>query len=167
MPSPRFSWKLPARLARGTAQAAYRLTVGAWDSGVVHSANTVLVSYTGPPLLPDTFYGWSVAWSNGTHEALPTRSEFHTGLFAPADWQGAQFLGNSTHGYLAAFFDAPAGPIARVMAYVAAVGGFALQVNGVAVGDQFGVSAWAQSNLQIYYQALNVPPTLFKVDERL
>lgn len=122
------------------------------------------IACTYAPLLPDKHYNWSVRWSNGMHEAEPATADFHIRLFAEPDWHGAVFVGQSACRYIEGAFKNPSGQVSRVMAYVAAFGGMALQVNGESVGGQIGVSVWLKAAQQITYQAKAVPAALLKVN---
>jgi alpha-L-rhamnosidase len=106
VPRPRFSWELESAV-RGAGQSAYQVIVASspeklaklegdvWDSGRVESKQTVQIEYGGAPLVSNQRYHWTVrVWDElgreGNHEAAT--AWFETGLFAPADWAGAQWI---------------------------------------------------------------------------
>ncbi|MEV6384953.1 family 78 glycoside hydrolase catalytic domain [Streptomyces sp. NPDC051773] len=105
---PRFGWHTRSA-TRGWRQGSYqilvagseaRLTAGnadVWNSGQVHSADSVAVPYAGEPLRPSTRYHWSVAvWDAEGHRAGSATSVFETGLMSTdgvTGWDGAQWIG--------------------------------------------------------------------------
>eukprot|EP01051_Picozoa_sp_SAG22_P010383 SAG22_NODE_933_length_6434_cov_5.195264_2_plen_480_part_00 len=106
----RVSWEVTSSV-RGDTQQAYELVVAGATSGkVAWSANS---SATGgvplPPaflessggLAPNTEYAFSVRGYMTSGKGAPTawtNSSFSTGLFADADWHGAQWIGAGNGG---------------------------------------------------------------------
>jgi len=140
-----FAWTLQAS-GRAVAQTAYRIVVRrtdpahagvVWDSGPVLSARQAFVAYTGPPLAAGAAFEWTVQ-PRGYGERwgpVSAPARFTTALRA-ADWQ-AQWLrpaGTSQQPdrmtYLRTEVTPPAGPLARVTAYVAAAHTYRLFVDG-------------------------------------
>lgn len=82
-------------LARGQAGAPRRLGPIIWRSGRVASSSSVDVAYGGPALEPSTVYVWRVrVWGNhGQVSAWSSPAWWETGLFTPADWSGAKWIG--------------------------------------------------------------------------
>ncbi|HYJ49875.1 MAG TPA: family 78 glycoside hydrolase catalytic domain [Microbacterium sp.] len=87
--APRFSWIV------GHAQDAYELEVStadgvvAWGSGVVESAESSLITYTGEPLTSNTAYTWRVRSRAGEAWTEEAASVFETALLDPGDWVAA------------------------------------------------------------------------------
>lgn len=104
--APSFSWQVTA-LTRGWYQAAYQVQVAStatalrdgsadlWDSGRVGSGESLHVPYAGKSLKSARGVYWRVrVWGrdgSGTEFSAPQR--FDTGLLAPGDWQGSQWIG--------------------------------------------------------------------------
>lgn len=97
---PRFSWTIESG-RRGVEQESYRLRVSTrgprprqvWDSGVVPSRESANVEYAGPALAPATEHTWRVDVVTNRGRSTTT-SSFRTGLYAEADWAGAEWIGN-------------------------------------------------------------------------
>lgn len=101
---PRFSWIIDTE-ARGTVQQSYRLQFAksadalaagdlSWDSGVVDSAESSNVEYSGPTLESASRYFWKVDVTTNAGTAAAA-SEFRTGLYdAGTDWHGSKWIGN-------------------------------------------------------------------------
>ncbi|TDF90587.1 alpha-L-rhamnosidase [Paenibacillus piri] len=97
---PRFSWQLKS-VRRGVLQAAYRIMVAdteeklwqgtglIWDSGKVHSDESVFCAYEGEPLLSGKRYYWRVkVWDRtGAESEWSTASYWETGLLQREDWK--------------------------------------------------------------------------------
>ena len=142
--TPQFGW-LPQDRDPGEAQTAFELRVtkvdGAlvWDSGKVASSEESWVPYSGPALDPGTTYNWAVRTWDRAGEASPYgTARFGTGL-GDHDWSGAEWIRRTTSGNDAAndytlarkTMQVSAGsPVVRARAYVAAMGDWALHVNG-------------------------------------
>lgn len=173
-PRPRFSFDHGAAtteaLARGAAQASYRITVASlphesvaplsWDSGVVHSTSCSQIEYNGTALVPFTSYRWTVEWEASTGESsAPASAIFETGPMAQRDWHGADWLTGSQLRYELTLPDGSA--IDRARAYVAAVGCHSLVVNGgTPAPDYRGICPWAVNGKNIRYQTHNISTLL-------
>ncbi|MFI1360883.1 family 78 glycoside hydrolase catalytic domain [Streptomyces sp. NPDC020898] len=97
---PVFGWALASN-RRTTSQKAYEIQVGrtprsadVWASGKVKSDRQVGVKYGGPALESATRYSWRVrAWDDkGTVSPWSASAYFETGLLAPGNWEGAQWI---------------------------------------------------------------------------
>jgi len=70
-----------------------------WDSGVVHSNNTLNIAYGGPALSSDADYQWSVVWTDSKGvQSSPATATFSTALYTPASWQGAAWVSSAKNG---------------------------------------------------------------------
>jgi alpha-L-rhamnosidase len=93
-PRPLLSWRV-AGPGRGRRQTAYQIVVtgedGAvsWDSGVVASADSVDVPYSGPPLPARTLQHWRVRIADeaGRWSAWSEPASWETGQLGTAGWQ--------------------------------------------------------------------------------
>lgn len=148
VPTPRFSWRLPAHLNK---QQAYQVIVGtdsvavangtggAWDSGKILSSE-VLTVYAGKAMQPYTRYYWKVSvWDDANNNYTSAVSHFETGLMGMHNWKGSWI--SDTHDYRlkpAAYFrkafDAGR-KIRQARAYIAVAGLYELSINGTRVGD--------------------------------
>ncbi|KAJ7190112.1 hypothetical protein GGX14DRAFT_53894 [Mycena pura] len=99
--SPRFSWRISSS-ARSVAQSTYRLTISTvspgasdiWDSGTLTSAKPYLAPYSGPALVSDTLYFWTVAVTT-TAGSASASSNFTTGFLAQSDWGASAWIGKN------------------------------------------------------------------------
>ena len=141
--APRLSWQLAAPATR---QEAYRLQVGAWDSGWVESDESVLVPYEGPAIGSRTRIEWRVQLRTdaGLSPWSPW-SWWETGLLGADDWS-AQWISPVEADPLPAAGERPAsvlrtrftvteaGSSARI--HATAHGLYELFLDGERVGDQ-------------------------------
>jgi alpha-L-rhamnosidase len=102
---PRLSWQLHSK-QRDVKQTAYQILVAAtsdalkpgaaevWDSGKVDSANSVLVPYSGKPLVSRTQYFWKVrVWDNsGQPSTWSKPAHWSMGILDPKEWN-AKWIG--------------------------------------------------------------------------
>ncbi|WP_159885681.1 alpha-L-rhamnosidase [Paenibacillus puerhi] len=98
--APRFSWQLKSE-RRGVLQAAYRIMVAnseenllrgsdlCWDSGKVHSDESVFCTYEGEPLTSRGRYYWRVkVWDqSGAESDWSTVAYWEMGLLRREDWK--------------------------------------------------------------------------------
>lgn len=103
--SPMLSWKCHST-NRDFHQSQYRVLVASspdklteesadlWDSGWVKSPQSLMIKYEGKDLSPATTYYWTVniADNTGRKSSYTAPSLFTTGLYAPTDWHGAQWI---------------------------------------------------------------------------
>ncbi|MDR0671348.1 MAG: family 78 glycoside hydrolase catalytic domain, partial [Oscillospiraceae bacterium] len=95
-----FSWKLRKGEARGVRQDTYRIVVSdkeeaVWDSGVVTSDRASGVPYGGAPLAAGQAYRWRVTLTDNRGASASGEAAFGMGLFAEADWNGAQWISSA------------------------------------------------------------------------
>ncbi|BBA96611.1 putative rhamnosidase [Actinacidiphila reveromycinica] len=76
------------RVAPATASGGKGRPAAGWDTGRVRSANATAVPYTGPALVADRTYTWTVrTWNKeGAASAWSAPATFDTGLPAATDW---------------------------------------------------------------------------------
>jgi len=103
---PRLSWRLDAS-GRDQAQTGYQILVASspgklaanqgdlWDSGKVLSDQSIQLEYGGKPLASRTRCFWKVrVWDQtGQVSGWSQPAQWTMGLLAPADWDGAQWIG--------------------------------------------------------------------------
>lgn len=100
---PRFSWQIFANeMQRGVVQKAYQILVASseesllegkadyWDSGKIHSNQSVLVPYEGKELQSNDMCYWRVkVWTGDGEESFWSASaHFSIGLLHKTDWKG-------------------------------------------------------------------------------
>ncbi|WP_162463272.1 alpha-L-rhamnosidase [Paenibacillus psychroresistens] len=100
---PMFSWKLAAS-KRDQKQSAYRIIVASslgdiWDSGMVHSDETLQIKYRGSKLSSGQRCYWQVMVWDGNLAASEwsTEASFEMGLLRAEDWKGDWIGGNSSN----------------------------------------------------------------------
>lgn len=106
--APRLSWLLQADPGEtGKTQRAYRVLVASsetnlaadvgdlWDSGKTTSSQSRAVGYAGQPLATQQKAWWKVRAWDETDQPTPwsAPASWTMGLLAPADWQGAAWIG--------------------------------------------------------------------------
>jgi len=179
---PRLSWQLESIrqagiVPRGIMQVGYELVVldGQHQDTVWHirrdnSAQSIWVQYTGPSLISDHRYRWSVrVWDNHGHVS-PTSDPafFQTGLLAPSDWK-ASWIGP---GYAEDSVNRPS-PLLRkrfniskrivsATLYITARGLYEAQINGQRIGDALFTPGWTDYDKRLQYQAYDVTSLLRK-----
>lgn len=105
---PVFNWQLSLNKPH-VHQTAYRILVAdnpallerdkgnIWDSKKVISDESIQIPYAGKTLQPATMYYWKVmVWNNGMASDWSTPAHWQTGLYTPADWHHAQWIGYDT-----------------------------------------------------------------------
>lgn len=161
--SPRLTWELNDTL-RGCHQVAYQIMVASkpdlltsgnpdiWNSGKVRSSQSILVPYEGPEVESGKRYYWSVCiWNqNGQKSAFSEPAFWEMGKLHRSDWQ-AQWIGmpdtisDMTVGFpscrsLSYYkrFNIPEGKkIESARAYMTALGGYTIDLNGERVNTEF------------------------------
>ncbi|MDR6943996.1 alpha-L-rhamnosidase [Mucilaginibacter pocheonensis] len=157
---PRLSWQITSD-ARNTNQIAYRIIVAStpaklaagegdlWDSRKVYTDRSIMVTYTGKPLLSRTACYWKVkVWTNKGETKWSLPAQWTLGLLNATDWK-ARWVGYD-HGfpwdsvskfsrlsarYYRKQFDVSSG-IKKATAYIVGLGHYELYINGKMIGDQ-------------------------------
>ena len=100
--APRMSW-MADNTERNWRQSAYQIAVASspekiknpdiWDSGVVPSADSVGIAYTGLALQSRKRYYWAVrTWDGAGKPQDSSEAWFETGLLNVADWNNSQWI---------------------------------------------------------------------------
>eukprot|EP01046_Picozoa_sp_COSAG06_P031306 COSAG06_NODE_3038_length_5930_cov_14.172869_1_plen_1031_part_00 len=152
---------------RGATISAYRIVVSRgdaeqaaspawWDSGRVSSNDTTAVRCA-KALPADSTWAWTAQyWDGGGQESPLAHGVFETGPIAPADWASSRWVGGGQGELRIRFVTLER--VQRARLFVASPGGQTLSVNGVAVGDQTGVSSWMDYNKSLVYVGYDVTP---------
>jgi alpha-L-rhamnosidase len=172
---PSFAWTV-RDTGRAEAQTAYQLRVapvksgpkdrvgGGWNSGRIRSADSTQAPYTGPALLADHTYTWSVRTWNREGRASPwsAPATFDTGLLAADDWSAASWLRVDDGSYVRGDVDV-AGPVARARLYFGAQGIVEPHLNGARVAPKEVLdSSVTDYGSRVLYRALDVTTSLRK-----
>jgi alpha-L-rhamnosidase len=178
--TPRFSWQLAAGDKRGVMQTAYEIRAAknynhvksgrrlVWNTGKIHSDQSVYIAYKGDPLESGQKYYWQVrVWDNsGKASDWTEPSSWRMGLLKAADWE-AKWI---TPGFAEDSVMRPS-PLFRkqfsltkkirsAVAYITAHGLYEAQINGHRVGDAYLTPGWTSYNKRLQYQAYDVTPLL-------
>lgn len=180
--TPRFGWQL--RSARqGDAQRSYRIEVASdslrllsgnadlWNSGEVHSDNSVGIPYEGLPLADGTQCWWrvTVRTVKGGRKVVSPAARFGIGLTGPASVAG-EFIGLSGSGATAVLlrreFDIRT-PAEDALLHVNSLGYHEVWVNGRKVDDACLAPAVSQLDKRSLWVAYDVRPYLCQGDNEL
>ena len=177
---PRLSWKLASEL-HDELQTGYEIRVASspnllqhgdadiWDSGHVHSKNTVAVPYAGRPLRSGEKCYWSVTVSdNHGHRATSEQNGFwQMGLLAPSDWKARWIMSPYPRPgvvdnellpaptYFRRTIDLTK-PVKSATIYATARGVYEMYCNGGNVSDALLSPGWTDYNKHIQYQSYDV-----------
>ena len=168
---PRFSFLPHAQHEHpgsGVSMTAYRIVVSSagsvsWDSGVVN-ASAVVAVLPGVDLAPRTTYTWTAQWfAKGELSPSPVAAgSFDIGPGeTDADWPGTEWVGEGQTEFRLEF---AAGAADRL--YVASPGGSVVFVNGRAVTDECGVSAWINFDANLPYIGVNLTSAVAATQDR-
>lgn len=165
---PAFSWKLQSD-SRDTRQASCRIRVlqdgrTVWDTGLLHTDQSVYHVYDGEPLTPQTRYQVQVDVCGNRNETASAEGWFETGLL---QWQNmdANWI---THGFeddlipCAVFRRtfSVSKPLLWARAYVTALGVYEMHVNGQRVGDAFLAPGWTSYQERLQVQTYDITSCL-------
>ncbi len=190
-----FSWQLQG-MANPILQKGYRVELEeithptaregkpVWTSGYQTSNQSIMVAYRGKPLAPACWYRWRVkVWSEGSDtSAFSDWSLFGTGLFTPADWKGAKWIGledmpdslaiypglvyNSKElgsrgktrakvPLLRTTFQTGRALVSATL-FVTGLGHYEVSINGKKVGNAFLTPGWTHYDKRVLYNAYDV-----------
>jgi hypothetical protein len=193
--APVLSWKIKSD-KRGFMQSAYQVLVAdnasqlasnagnSWNSGKQRSSNSIRIAYGGKALKPATTYYWKVQVWDQHNKALAwsTTGQFTTGLFTPADWREAQWIGYEDlpdnlrvipgiHGNGDKLGEKgkqrPVTPLFRksfhltkkvksALAFVSGLGQYELSLNGSKTGESFMAPGWTYYDKTCLYNTYDI-----------
>jgi alpha-L-rhamnosidase len=180
---PRLSWQLQSSLSdeRGITQSAYQIRVAQstrelqsgntleWDSGEVHSHESIQQAYGGPPLRSGARYYWQARVWNGQGKvsAWSTPAYWEMGLLSAVDWKASWIEPGLPED------DSKSGPapmlrrefkldgaVANARAYVTSHGLYEMLLNGRRVGDEVFTPGWTSYAKRLQYQTFDVTALL-------
>jgi alpha-L-rhamnosidase len=166
---PQLGWVITSA-SRGISQSKYEIQVAkdnsslasgknlVWDSGMVNSAQSFDVPYSGPALAPQTQYLWHVrVWDNNGNVSPWSQpaASFETAFLDPDQFQGS-WIGSQTPStgaelLLRKDFALNSGAISRARLYVAGLSYPYLFVNGHPVSDHVLDTAFTTYNKTVDY----------------
>ncbi|MGC4100020.1 family 78 glycoside hydrolase catalytic domain [Ferruginibacter sp.] len=201
--APVFSWQLYSA-QRSVLQTGYRVLVAdkqellqqntgnIWDSKKINSSASIQTLYKGLQLKPATTYFWKVqVWDNKNNTAWSPVASFTTGLFAPADWSNAQWIGyeemndtmRTVPGVHGPDIKRKLGPdklkqrtvvplfrksftlskdVASAVIFISGLGQYELTLNGEKTGNGFMSPGWTDYDKRVLYNSFDVTEVLKK-----
>jgi len=170
---PGFSWQLVSA-SRNIIQTDYEIKLRSgkellWETGKVHSGQSVQVMYTGKPLNPGKKYNWQVrVWDNaGNVSGWSEPGSFETGLFNADGWKAKWIIPGFKEDALRAspLFRKTFTTTRKVIgayAYITAHGLYEAAINGQKVGDAFLTPGWTSYKKRVQYQVYDVTSLIKK-----
>lgn len=169
---PRFSWKIEAD-EKNTMQKSYHIAVKeischtenmVWDSGIVESAQSVMVVYEGEELKPETVYRVSAQVVDNHGNTANAEMTFETGIFDNSEFTAKMI----THSFPDEETACPAffkefcleKKIAKARLYATAHGVYEICLNGSRVGDYRMAPGWTSYHHRLQYQIYDVTEQL-------
>lgn len=177
---PRLGWELKGA-PDNTLQTAYEIRVAGsraalekassliWTSGVVHSDQSIQISYGGRPLRARERLYWQVrVWDN--HGQVSRWSEpgwWETGLLRPGDWTASWItsgfredtLTSQPAPYFRVAFTLDK-PVRSARLYATSLGLNDLFQNGAPIGNQVFAPGWTSYNKRLQYHSFDVTDQL-------
>ncbi|GAB3900099.1 glycoside hydrolase family 78 protein [Larkinella knui] len=194
-----FSWEMQSP-KEAVMQSAYQvvisssqanLTAGQFDvfnTGVVKSDRSLQVHYSGKALQSAQTYFWKVrVWdTDKKSSAWSAAQQFTTGLFTPADWQNARWIGYEDwpdSGRVVPFvhlkmkagdpriFKNARSPllrkeftttrkVAKALLFISGLGHYEASINGRRIGDAFLSPGWTSYDKTILYNTYDITQQL-------
>ncbi len=200
---PVFSWQLQSA-QRNVSQTAYRLLVASssqllqknigniWDSKKIFSTASNFIQYKKSRLNAAAKYFWKVqVWDNKNNKAESAEQFFSTGLFTPADWSDAKWIGYEAladsllivPGVHSPDIKKKLGPnklkqrsilplfrklfttskeIASATVYISGLGHYELSINGQKIGNSFLAPGWTNYDKRVLYNTYDVTEQIKK-----
>lgn len=178
-PAPLLQWRLKDS-RRGAVQTAYQILVASnrqlldadqgdmWDSGKIHSDESVHIAYAGRQLKSGEKCYWKVrVWD--MDEQVSSWSEpasWEMGKLLPGDWQ-AEWIARSMvepsrSVYMRKNVELKEENPVRARLYVTGLGNYVFYINGARVGNDLLTPGWTDFAKRIEYQVYDVEPLLLE-----
>ncbi len=170
--NPRFSWKMAAE-ENDTLQKSYRIIVKiqsesgqsiVWDSGVKEEEKSVLISYEGEKLIPETLYVVSVCVTDNHNNTAEITGSFETGIFENNEFIAQMITDDFPQEETACpvFFKEfkLKKKVSKARLYATAHGVYEVTLNGQTVGDYRMAPGWTSYHNRLQYQIYDVTQQL-------
>lgn len=180
---PRLSWQLrDPSMGRGQVQTAWRILVAStkdklekgqgdlWDSGRVHTEQTILVPYQGKPLYSRQRCWWKVRTWDAEKRPGPWSdvASWEMALLETHDWQAQWIAISATETSPSPLEPAPlfrrefkvTQEIRQARAYVTGLGYFEMSLNGRKVGDHELDPVKSRYDRRVYYLTFDITASL-------
>ncbi len=174
---PRFSWTLESD-QRGVTQKSYEIIVSddcnsisekegnVWESGTIHSDETINIAYNGRTLKSNSTYYWRLRIVTNTNEEYWSQPAFfHTALLDSSDWKAGWVTSKTAIVHASPLFRKEFSVEKKVKsayAYVTACGYYELYLNGQKVGDHVMDPPITDFNKRILYSTYDISEYLTK-----
>ncbi|MDR1517410.1 MAG: glycoside hydrolase family 78 protein [Dysgonamonadaceae bacterium] len=176
---PRLSWKIKAQ-NNGVKQKGYRILVASrpqllnegkadlWNSGIVESSESVLITYSGKKLSSgdEAFWKVKIITDDDKETGWSDAASFSVGLLDEADWEGA-YIGFPTEEgdpqcpLLRKQFELSAKPL-QAFLHINSLGYHEVYLNGRKVGNEVLAPAVSQFNNRSLSKTYDISPYLNK-----
>ncbi len=170
---PRFSWKMKSE-KQNTMQSWYHIIVSdkeqvVWDSGKVCSEDSVLISYGGDELIPETHYRVKVETGSNHGESAQGEMWFETGIFDPETFLAKMI----THNFAEKETACPTfykkftidKMVKNAKIYATSHGVYEMQLNGSRIGNDRMTPGWTSYHHRLQYQTYDITAMLQKKNQ--
>ncbi|WP_421826828.1 family 78 glycoside hydrolase catalytic domain [Larkinella sp.] len=194
-----FSWEMQSS-KEAVLQSAYQLVIASskanltagkfdvFDTDVVKSDQSIQVRYAGKELQSAQTYFWKVrVWDTDKKpSAWSVTQQFTTGIFTPADWQNARWIGYEDlpdSGRVVPFVHLKMKPgdsrifknarspllrkeftmtrkVAKALLFISGLGHYEASINGSRIGDAFLSPGWTSYDKTILYNTYDITAQL-------
>jgi len=167
--NPRISWQLSSK-GIGISQSSYRIQVSkndekfnniVWDTGVVHSDQSIHVEYEGDSLISRSRYYYHIQISDnrGNNSEWSETSFWEMGLLSSSEWTAnwiSTDINEKEECPLLRNKIKIQGKIKSARIYATALGLYELYINGDKVDDNLFTPGWTSYNKRLQYQTYDV-----------
>lgn len=196
-----FSWELASQ-KNNQKQTAYQLVLASskaklekeqydvYNSGTVKTSQSIQVLYRGKKLQPGAIYYWKLkVWDeNNTASPWSEIQQFTTGLFEPADWKQAKWIGaenapasarvvpfvhnkmkvgdpriikNKAAPFLRKSF-AVSKNVKTALLFISGLGHYQASINGKKIGNAFLAPGWTTYDKTVLYNSYDITGAIAK-----
>jgi alpha-L-rhamnosidase len=175
--NPVLSWKIKSD-ETGRSQSAYRIVVSNaegeefWDTGKIHSDQSILIPYHGKELKSGTTYFWKVKlWDEqGTDLKWSKLARWTTGIMSDSEWRAKWIGTGSEPGDSAPFFRKEFvvdKKVDKAYAFISGLGYYEFRINGKKVGENVLGPAQTDYEKRTFYNTYDVSHEFKKGDNAL